>query len=214
MRSIAVDFVYCDVETSAIMLAMVEILFGIPFGFMLWFFVRYGVVGFYTIGPSERAVITHLRARAAHRRATTLEDPICARRCAPDERERYALPAGAGDRARASTGSCRGRRCTRSRSPPSPCRSPSTRRIRQRQPTAARSWRRSPRTSSTPGLNGQLRFTVAERNLYAYLFGVKNPSRTSWATSSRSCATASPTSRRRPRRSRLPAAEAGGEVRR
>jgi hypothetical protein len=25
------------------------------------------------------------------------------------------------------------------------------------------------------GLSGQLRFTVAERNLYAYLFGVKNP---------------------------------------
>ena len=25
------------------------------------------------------------------------------------------------------------------------------------------------------GLTGQLRFTVAERNLYAYLFGVKNP---------------------------------------
>ena len=31
---------------------------GVIFGFLLWFAVRYGVGGFYTVGPSERAVMT------------------------------------------------------------------------------------------------------------------------------------------------------------
>ena len=33
-----------------------DLLLGVVFGFACWFIVRYGVGGFYTVGPSERAV--------------------------------------------------------------------------------------------------------------------------------------------------------------
>jgi hypothetical protein len=37
---------------------VIEIPFGMLIGFLLWFFLRYGFGGFYTVGPSERAVLT------------------------------------------------------------------------------------------------------------------------------------------------------------
>ena len=40
-------------------------------------------------------------------------------------------------------------------------------------------------------LTGQLRYRVSEQNLYAYLFGVKRPLPTSWATLYPSCASGS-----------------------
>ena len=69
---------------------MLEVLFGIPLGFLLWFFVRYGVGGFYTVGPNERAVITTF-GRAQRTGSSTLEEPI-GMTLRADERERYAYP--------------------------------------------------------------------------------------------------------------------------
>ena len=40
------------------LMPMAEVLFAVPLGFIVWFFMRYGLLGFYTIGPNERAVIT------------------------------------------------------------------------------------------------------------------------------------------------------------
>jgi len=89
LRSIAVDFV---TATSNIChhRPMVEVLIGIPIGFLLWFFVRYGVLGFYTIGPNERAVISTF-GRAQRTGLSTLEDPL-AMALRADERERTSGP--------------------------------------------------------------------------------------------------------------------------
>ena len=54
---------------------MAEVLLGLPIGFLLWFVVRYGALGFYTVGPNERAVLTTF-GRAQRLGASTLEDPI------------------------------------------------------------------------------------------------------------------------------------------
>lgn len=37
---------------------MAEVLIAFPLGFIVWLFTRYGLFGLYTIGPSERAVVT------------------------------------------------------------------------------------------------------------------------------------------------------------
>lgn len=51
------------------------LVFGFLVGFLLWFFARYGLGGFYTIGPNERAVLcTFGRAQRLNTR-TTLDDP-------------------------------------------------------------------------------------------------------------------------------------------
>ena len=68
-----------------------EVLAGIMTGFVLWFFVRYGVGGFYTIDPSERAVITTF-GRAQRLGTFAADDALLAAGMRPDERERYSYP--------------------------------------------------------------------------------------------------------------------------
>src|SRR3982751_1339898 len=70
---------------------MVEVLIALPLGFILWFVTRYGLFGFYTIGPNERAVLTTFGRAQRVGNATTLEDPI-SEALRPDERDRYAYP--------------------------------------------------------------------------------------------------------------------------
>src|SRR6185503_15036883 len=70
---------------------MIEGLFGVVFGFLFWFFLRYGVGGFYTIGPNERAVMTTFGRAARIEGMTTREDPISAP-LRPEERDRYVYP--------------------------------------------------------------------------------------------------------------------------
>jgi monooxygenase len=53
-----------------------SVLAGMIFGFVLWFAVRYGVFGFYTIGPSERAVLTTFGRAQRLGDRSTLQDPI------------------------------------------------------------------------------------------------------------------------------------------
>ena len=70
---------------------MAEVLIAFPLGFIVWFFTRYGLFGFYTIGPSERAVVTTFGRAQRIGEATTLEDPI-SETLRPDERDRYRYP--------------------------------------------------------------------------------------------------------------------------
>ena len=146
-------------------------LLGLPFGFLLWFFLRYGALGFYTIGPNERAVLTTF-GRAQRLGASTLEDPI-AQSLRHDERERYSYPQ------------------VRVIGPGFYWKLPWQRVHKVSIATITVSIGYDPEDANAnqggrvleavtkdqlnTGLSGQIRFSISERNLYAYVFGVKNP---------------------------------------
>ena len=150
---------------------MLEVLFGIPIGFLLWFFVRYGVGGFYTVGPNERAVISTF-GRAQRTGGSTLDEPIGATLRA-DERERYAYPqvkvTGPGfywklpwqDARKVSVAT----NTVSIAYDPESMSANSNGQILEA----------VTKDQLNTGLNGQLRFTISDHNLYAYIFGVKNP---------------------------------------
>jgi len=151
---------------------MAEVLIAFPLGFIVWFFTRYGLFGFYTIGPNERAVVTTFGRAQRVGSATTLEDPI-SETLRPDERERYRYPQ------------------VHVVGPGFYWKLPWQRVHKVSVATVTVSIAYDPEDGGAnhngrvleavtkdqlnTGLSGQLRFTVAERNLYAYLFGVKNP---------------------------------------
>ncbi len=148
------------------------LVFGFLVGFLLWFFARYGLGGFYTIGPNERAVLcTFGRAQRLNTR-TTLDDPV-SHTLKPEERERYVYPQ------------------VRVVGPGFYWKLPWQTLHRASIATATVSIAYDPEDASAnyggtmleavtkdqlnTGLSGQLRYTVSERNLYAFLFGVKRP---------------------------------------
>jgi regulator of protease activity HflC (stomatin/prohibitin superfamily) len=151
---------------------MAEVLVAFPLGFIIWFFTRYGLFGFYTIGPNERAVVTTFGRAQRVGESTTLQDPI-SETLRPDERHRYDYPQ------------------VRVVGPGFYWKLPWQRVHKVSIATVTVSIAYDPEDGSAnhggrlleavtkdqlnTGLSGQLRFTVAERNLYAYLFGVKNP---------------------------------------
>jgi regulator of protease activity HflC (stomatin/prohibitin superfamily) len=150
---------------------MAEVLIGLPIGFLLWFVVRYGALGFYTVGPNERAVLTTF-GRAQRLGSSTLEDPI-AQTLRHDERERYAYPQ------------------VHVIGPGFYWKLPWQRAYKVSVATVTVSIGYDPEDASAnqsgrvleavtkdqlnTGLSGQIRFSVSEKNLYAYIFGVKNP---------------------------------------
>ncbi len=150
---------------------MAEALIAIPLGFIVWFFTRYGLLGFYTIGPNERAVLATF-GRAQRLATTTLHDPI-SETLRPDERERYVYPQvrviGPGfywklPWQKVHKVSIATVTVSIAFDPEDPNAN-----------HGGRILEAVTKDQLNTGLSGQLRFTVAERNLYAYLFGVKNP---------------------------------------
>jgi regulator of protease activity HflC (stomatin/prohibitin superfamily) len=149
-----------------------EIVVAIVMGFIVWFFTRYGIGGFYTIGPNERAVLCTFGRAQRLGNQTTLDDPI-ADGLGAEERERYCYPQvrviGPGfywklpwqtlHRASIATVTV------------SIAHDPEDPRANQNGMVLEAVTKDQLNT----GLTGQIRFTVTERNLYAYLFGVKNP---------------------------------------
>ncbi len=147
-----------------------EFLFGLIFGLGGWFILRYGLGGFYTIAPNERAVVTTF-GRAP--RMSEDSPPELSGLLRPDERERYNYPqvrvTGPGfywkfpwqhvHRTSIST-------VTLSIA------------YDAQDPTANQAGAVLDAVTKDQlniGLTGQIRYTVAERNLYAFLFGVKDP---------------------------------------
>ena len=147
--------------------------FGILVGFVAWFIVRYLLAGLYTVDQNERAVKTVLGRAQRLRDQTTLDDPI-AQTLRPDERERYRYPQ------------------LRVIQPGGPYfKWPWERVHKVSIATRTLNMAFDPETPSAnsggtvldavtkdqlnTGLTGQIRYQVSERNLYAYLFGVKNP---------------------------------------
>jgi len=149
------------------------ILAGIVFGFVAWFLVRYLLAGIYTVDQNERAVKTSFGRAERVGSATTLDDPI-AEHLRPEERERYKFPQ------------------VRVIPPGGPYfKWPWQRIYKVTVATQTINMAYDPETPTAnqggtvleavtkdqlnTGLTGQIRYRVSEKNLYAYLFGVKQP---------------------------------------
>jgi regulator of protease activity HflC (stomatin/prohibitin superfamily) len=150
-----------------------NILVGCTVGFIAWFLVRYVAAGIYTVNQNERAVKTRFGRAERIGEKTTLDDPM-ADLLRPEERERYRFPQ------------------VRVIPPGGPYFrwpwervykvSVATQTVNMafdpEDPSANRSGtllEAVTKDQLNTGLKGQIRYRVAEQNLYAYLFGVKNP---------------------------------------
>jgi regulator of protease activity HflC (stomatin/prohibitin superfamily) len=149
-----------------------DVVFGVMVGFFLWFVARYAIGGFYTVGPNERAVLCTFGRAQRLGDLTTLADPIAAS-LGVEERERYDYPQlrviGPGfywklpwqslHRASIATATV-----SIAFDPEDP-----------KANAGGQVLEAVTKDQLNTGLSGQLRYTVTERNLYAFLFGVKNP---------------------------------------
>jgi regulator of protease activity HflC (stomatin/prohibitin superfamily) len=152
---------------------MTTIFFGCVVGFIVWFLVRYLAAGLYTVNQSERAVKTSFGRAERVGNATTAQDPIAATLSA-DEKERYVYPQ------------------VRVIPPGGPYfKWPWEKVYKVSVATQTMNMAVDPENSGAnyngtileavtkdqlnTGLKGQIRWRVAERNLYAQVFGVKNP---------------------------------------
>ena len=146
---------------------------GCLFGFIIWFLMRYLVAGIYTVNQNERAVKTRFGRAERLDRLTTLDDPI-SDMLTDDQKRRYSYPQ------------------VRVIMPGGPYFKWPWEKIRKisiATETVNMAW--DPEDSSAnynntmleavtkdqlnTGLTGQIRYRVADRNLYAFLFGIKNP---------------------------------------
>src|SRR5512140_1952432 len=154
-------------------LTPMNIILGMVIGFVAWFLVRYLVAGIYTVNQNERDVKTSFGRAERVGTATTLQDPI-AESLLPEEKDRYSYPQ------------------VRVIPPGGPYFkwpwervykvSVATQTVNMafdpETPTANQGGRvleAVTKDQLNTGLTGQLRYRVSEKNLYAYLFGVKRP---------------------------------------
>ena len=151
-----------------------QVLIGALIGFSAWFVLRFLVMGLYTVDQNERAVKTSFgRAVRVAGGKTTLDDPI-AEFLLPEERPRYSYPQ------------------VRVIQPGGPYFKMPWEKVRKvsiatmtinmaidlEDPTANESGTRLEAVTKdqlNTGLTGQIRYRVSESNLYAFLFGIKNP---------------------------------------
>jgi regulator of protease activity HflC (stomatin/prohibitin superfamily) len=150
-----------------------SILLGSLAGFVAWFLVRYVLTSFYTVDQNERAVKTIFGRAERIPNATTLDDPI-SEYLSPEEKERYCYPQ------------------LRVIQPGGPYVKWPWEKIYKvpiaiqavnmahdpEDPTANHNGtilEAVTKDQLNTGLNGQIRYHPSERNLYAYLFGVKRP---------------------------------------
>ena len=146
---------------------------GCALGFIAWFLVRYLAAGIFTVNQNERAVKTSFGRAERVGEANTADDPISAS-LNDEERARYGVPQ------------------VRVIPPGGPYFKWPWERVYKvsiSTETVSMAWdptNPSANNSGTvleavtkdqlnTGLTGQIRFKVSDRNLYAFLFGVKNP---------------------------------------
>ena len=145
---------------------------GFLVGGAAWFFLRYVVFGFFTVGPTERAVKTSF-GRAHRLGPSTLDTPM-ADHLRPDERERYRYPMlevilPGGPYFRWPWQKVRKVSVATETIPLA---------YDLEDPNANRGGTMLEAVTKDQlniGLVGQLRFRRADQNLYAMFFGVKNP---------------------------------------
>jgi regulator of protease activity HflC (stomatin/prohibitin superfamily) len=148
-------------------------IFGCFFGLIAWFVVRYILAGLYTVNQNERAVKTSFGRAERIKGATTLEDPI-AEYLRPEEKERYrypqvrVIPPGGPyfkwPWEKIYKVSVATQTVSMAFDPENP--------LANREGTELEAVTKD---QLNTGLQGQIRYRVSERNLYAYLFGVKQP---------------------------------------
>jgi regulator of protease activity HflC (stomatin/prohibitin superfamily) len=151
----------------------ISILFGVAVGVIGWFLVRYLAAGVYTVNQNERAVKTSFGRVERVGNATTLQDPISEALLA-EEKERYSYPQ------------------VRVIPPGGPYyKWPWQKIYKVSVATQTVNMAYDPENPSAnqggtvleavtkdqlnTGLTGQIRYRVSEKNLYAYVFGVKRP---------------------------------------
>jgi len=142
-------------------------------GFVAWFLMRYLVAGLYTVNQNERAVKTSFGRAQRIGDLTTLDDPI-AEHLTPDQKARYCYPQ------------------VRVIPPGGPYFKwpwEKVHKVSIATGTVNMAWDPDDASANRGGtvldavtkdqldvgLNGQIRFRVSERNLYAFVFGVRNP---------------------------------------
>jgi regulator of protease activity HflC (stomatin/prohibitin superfamily) len=150
-----------------------QVLIGCCIGFLLWFFLRIVLGGIYTVDQNERAVVTRFGRAERLAGLTTLDDPI-AQYLREEERSRYVFPQ------------------VRVIQPGGPyLRMPWEKVHKVRIATMTVNMAldpEDPRANDSgtrleavtkdhlnTGLTGQIRYRVSDKNLYAYLFGIKKP---------------------------------------
>jgi regulator of protease activity HflC (stomatin/prohibitin superfamily) len=152
---------------------MGSIFFGFVIGLIAWFLVRYLAAGFYTVNQNERAVKTSFGRAERVGDAMTAQDPIAATLDA-EEKERYnypqvrVIPPGGPyfkwPWERVYKVSVATQTMNMAYDPENP--------DANSQGTVLEAVTKD---QLNTGLKGQIRWHVSERNLYAYLFGVKHP---------------------------------------
>ena len=150
-----------------------NIFFGIFLGILAWFLVRCFLAGIYTVNQNERALKTNFGRAERVPGVTTLNDPISAA-LDDEEKQRYTYPQ------------------VRVIMPGGPYfKLPWQKIYKVSVATQTVNMAFDPDTPAAnqrgtiveavtkdqlnTGLTGQIRYRISERNLYAYVFGVKNP---------------------------------------
>ena len=146
---------------------------GVVIGFIAWFLVRYLAAGLYTVAQNERAVKTSFGRAIRIGTATTLTDPI-SESLSADERPRYdypqlrVIPPGGPyfkwPWERVFKVSIATETVNMAYDPDSPDAN-----------AGGTILEAVTKDQLNTGLTGQIRFRVCDRNLYAYIFGVKRP---------------------------------------
>lgn len=149
------------------------IIFGCILGVIAWFIIRYITAGLFTVNQNERAVKTSFGRAQRVSNLTTLDDPI-SQALNDEEKARYSYPQV---RVILSGGpyfkwpwekiykvSVATETMNMARDPEDPSANMSGTILEA-----------VTKDQLNTGLTGQIRFRISERNLYAYLFGVKKP---------------------------------------
>jgi regulator of protease activity HflC (stomatin/prohibitin superfamily) len=150
-----------------------SLIVGSIFGFIAWFLVRYLVAGLYTVDQNERAVKTIFGRAERIPNASTLDTPL-ADHLRPEEKERYnypqvrvIMPGGPYFRwpwERIYKVSIATQTANMAYDPENPVAN-----------NGGQLLEAVTKDQLNTGLNGQIRYRVSEQNLYAYIFGVKQP---------------------------------------
>lgn len=154
-------------------MVVIDIIIGITLGLLAYLALRALLTGFYTVQQNQRAVLTTFGRAERLGSSTTLDDPI-AESLPPEDRERYIYPQlrviGPGGPyfkwpwQQVHKVSVAIETVSIAFDPQSPSAN-----------HGGTVLEAVTKDQLNIGITGQMRFYVSERNLYAYLFGVKNP---------------------------------------